>query len=82
MVDIKTTTLVARQEKTGRVYPIFLERIVLVLALITFVVGFSEVSELTGDTWVSVIATWCLFPCALLFITEIIGRLIQRIFRN
>ena len=82
MADIETTTLVARQEKIGRDYPIFLERIILILVMVIFLFTFAGVAKISGDSWFSIIATWCLYPCFLLFTAEVIGRLTQFIYRN
>ena len=76
------TTLLGREEIIGRKYPIFLERIVFVMIVAVFILGFEEVRDRTGDGIISVLSTWCLFPFILLFRAEMIGRVIQAINRD
>ena len=82
MTENQTTNLAGREEIIGRKYPIFLERILIVGVVVAFVLGHQDVSERTGDGFVSLLITWCLFPFILLFSAEMIGRVIQAINRN
>ena len=82
MTENQTTNLAGREELIGRKYPIFLERILIVGVVVAFVLGYQEVSERTGDGFVSLLSTWCLFPFVLLFSAEMICRVIQAINRN
>ena len=82
MTDNQATTLLGREEIIGRKYPILLERIVFVMVVAVFILGYEEVSNRTGDGIISVISTWCLFPFILLFSAEMIGRIIQAINRD
>ena len=82
MAPNQETNLAGREEKIGRKYPIILERILLFGVVITFILGYQEVSDKSGDGVVSLFSTWCLFPFVLLFSAEMIGRVIQAINRN
>ena len=76
------TNLAGREEVIGRKYPIILERILLIGVVVAFILGYPEVSDRTGDGFVSLLSTWCLFPFVLLFSAEMIGRVIQAINRD
>ena len=76
------TNLAGRKEVIGRKYPIILERLLLVGVIVVFILGYPEVSDRTGDGFVSLLSTWCLFPFVLLFSAEMIGRVIQAINRD
>ena len=82
MSNNQATTLSGRAETIGRKYPHMMERILLLLAICGFILGYQEVSNQTGDGIFSVFATWCLFPFILLFSTEMIGRLCQAMNRD
>ena len=82
MSNNQATTLSGRAETIGRKYPHFLERILLLLAICGFILGYQSVSEQTGNGILSVFTTWCLFPFILLFSTEMIGRLFQAMNRD
>ena len=76
------TNLAGREEVIGRKYPIILERLLLVGVVLGFIFGYQEISDRTGDGFVSLLGTWCLFPFLLLFSAEMIGRVIQAINRD
>ena len=76
------TNLAGREEVIGRKYPIILEQLLLVGVVVVFILGYPEVSDRTGDGFVSLLSTWCLFPFVLLFSAEMIGRVIQAINRD
>ena len=82
MSSSPATNLAGREEIIGRKYPIILERLLLVGVIVVFILGYPEVSDRTGDGFVSLLSTWCLFPFVLLFSAEMIGRVIQAINRN
>ena len=71
MPEAEATNLAGRDEVIGRYYPVYLERLLLLAVVITFVLGYEDV-----------LATWCLFPFILLFSAEMLGRLIQHLNRN
>ena len=82
MSSSPATNLAGREEVIGRKYPIILERLLLVGVIVVFIFGYPEVSDRTGDGFVSLLSTWCLFPFVLLFSAEMIGRVIQAINRD
>lgn len=82
MSSSPATNLAGREELIGRKYPIILERLLLVGVIVVFILGYPEVSDRTGDGFVSLLSTWCLFPFVLLFSAEMIGRVIQAINRD
>ena len=82
MSNNQVSTLSGRAETIGRKYPHLLERIALLVAIVIFIFGHQAVSEQSGEGIFSVFATYCLFSFILLFSTEIIGRLIQLMFRD
>ena len=82
MSSSPATNLAGREEVIGRKYPIILERILLLGVVIIFILGYQAVSDKTGEGFVSLLSTWCLFPFVLLFSAEMIGRLIQAINRD
>lgn len=82
MSSSPATNLAGREEVIGRKYPIILERLLLVGVVVVFILGYPEVSDRTGDGFVSLLSTWCLFPFILLFSAEMIGRVIQAINRD
>ena len=82
MSNNQASTLSGRAETVGRKYPHMMETFLLLLAVCGFILGYQEVSTLTGDGIFSIFATWCLFPFILLFSTEMIGRLFQAMNRD
>ena len=82
MSNNQATTLSGRAETIGRKYPHIMERILLLLAICGFILGYQEVSDQTGEGILSLFATWCLFPFILLFSAEMIGRFIQAMNRD
>ena len=82
MTDSELMNLAGRAEVIGRKYPIFLERILLLLVVITFLYGRQFVDDETGTGLISILSTWCLFPFILLFSAEMLGRLIQAMNRS
>ena len=72
------TTLLHRDERQGRRYPLFVER----LLLLTGIVGFwflhpmvlEQVDGIGGT-----IAAWCGLPLVLLMVIEIVGRFVQTV---
>jgi len=79
----EATTLMARDETSGRTYPMFIERLFFVLAIVGFFVLQPIVME-TIDTpsWASLAAGWCGLPIGLMFVSEFVGRLMQRMLSN
>ncbi len=77
------TTLMARDETSGRAYPMIVERMFFVLAIVGFFVLQPVVMEAVDDpSWASFAAGWCGLPIALMFASELLGRLMQRMLSN
>ncbi|MDA8616264.1 hypothetical protein N9L27_05515 [Candidatus Poseidoniales archaeon] len=77
------TTLMARDETSGRMYPMFLERVFFVLAIVGFFVLQPIVMGIIdAPSWASLAAGWCGLPIALMFMSELVGRLMQRLLSN
>ena len=76
-------TLVGRKEKQGRYFPMWLERLLLVSAILTMYLFHSDVADFfqtqgTPD-WLIFIIEWCLLPISLLVLSELIGRVMQAV---
>jgi hypothetical protein len=67
------TTFVARDETTGRRYPLFLERFLVILVFIALWFLIPTVRE-TSD-----VLAFCGLPIALVMLAELVGRAIQTI---
>ena len=76
-------TLVGRQEKQGRYFPIWLERLIFASAILTMYLFHSDVAEFfqsqDAPAWLTFTAEWCLLPISLLVLSELIGRIMQAI---
>ncbi len=76
-------TLVGRQEKQGRYFPMWVERLLLVSAILTMYLFHSDVADLFqsqgAPDWLVFIAEWCLLPISLLVLSELIGRVMQAV---
>ena len=76
------TTLAARNEIRGRIYPLYLERVALLfsIGLCTFI-GFELVRNDYFSTWVDVLLCILVLPIAALILAELLGRVIQNMIR-
>ena len=76
-------TLVGRQEKQGRYFPMWIERLLLVLAIFAMYLFHSDVGDFFQSqgtpTWLTFIIEWCLLPISLLVLSELISRIMQAI---
>ena len=76
-------TLVGRQEKQGRYFPMWIERLLLASAFLTMYLFHSDVADFSQSqgtpTWLTFIIEWCLLPISLLVLSELISRIIQAI---
>ena len=74
-------TLVGRDEKQGRYFPMWLERLLLASAIATLYLFHADIATYFqsqgSPNWLTLIAEWCLLPMALLMLTEVVGRIIQ-----
>ena len=71
-------TNLAGRDVIGRNYPVILERLLLLMVVIIFILGYGEVSDWSGEGFV-VLTTWCLFPFLLLFQQKCLAGLIQQL---
>ncbi|NCG43329.1 MAG: hypothetical protein GWO84_07315 [Euryarchaeota archaeon] len=76
-------TLVGRQEKQGRYFPMWLERLLLISAILTMYLFHSDVADFFqtqgNPDWLIFIIEWCLLPISLLVLSELIGRVMQAV---
>ena len=78
----KPTTLMAREESKGRTYPLFIERLLFLGAIVAFFFVQPMVMDPIESTVLSALAGWCGLPILLMFTTELIGRVMQRLISN
>jgi hypothetical protein len=76
-------TLVGRQEKQGRYFPMWIERLLLGSAIFAMYLFHSDVGDFFQSqgtpTWLTFIIEWCLLPISLLVLSELIGRVMQAV---
>jgi hypothetical protein len=76
-------TLVGRQEKQGRYSPMWLEKLLLVSAILIMYLFHSDVADFFqsqgAPDWLVFIAEWFLLPISLLVLSELIGRVMQAV---
>ena len=78
MVD-EATTLIAREESSVRSYPMFIERLLFLGAIVSFFFLQPVVMETVDTpTWLAAISGWCVLPLLLMLSTELVGRVLQR----
>jgi hypothetical protein len=76
------TTLMGREEREGKAYPLWIERLLLLGSVVVFTVFRSDVLTSIDHSIGSVVATYILFPLALLVSIELLGRMLQRSLRS
>jgi uncharacterized membrane protein SirB2 len=74
-----STTILGREENSGKKYPMIIEKLMLLSGLVLFIITFSEVFNHFDNKWISSLITFIIYPFVILFTTEIIGRIIQRV---
>lgn len=74
----ETTTLMGREEVPGKPYPLWMERVFLLAAVVAFVYTHSSVNETMADDVLGPLVAYVLYPLALLGAVEMAGRLLQR----
>jgi len=76
-------TLVGRNEKQGRYFPMWLERILLVSVIAILYFFHADIATYFqsqgSPKWLTLIAEWCLLPMALLMLSEFVSRIVQSI---
>ena len=73
------TTILDREENSGKKYPMIVEKLILLLGVILFIFTYSEVFVLYQNIWISSALTFMVYPFVILFTTEVLGRIIQRV---
>ena len=76
------TTLMGREETVGRRYPLWIERLLFLGAIVTFVFGRSAVADTVSQPLASVLLTYIAFPIILLAGVELLGRALQASMRS
>ncbi|MBQ70886.1 MAG: hypothetical protein CMA65_05285 [Euryarchaeota archaeon] len=70
-------TLLGRDETKGKIYPLFIERILLISVVVLTVVYGGNIADHFSSSWVGFTIGYIMFPMALLAVIEMIGRFIQ-----
>lgn len=76
------TTLMGREETVGKRYPLWMERLLLLSAIVVFVLGRSVVADTVSQPVASVLVTYIAFPLTLLAGVELFGRALQASMRS
>ena len=81
--DFLSVTLVGRNEKQGRRFPMWVERLLLISVIATLYLFHSDVASFFqsqgAPNWLTFIAEWCLLPITLLILSEMISRIVQTV---
>ena len=78
MSEAEAMTIVGRNEKIGKTYPMYIERILLLLGVIFYIFTFSIVSGEFDNDLIGILISLTVYPFIILFTIEVIGRIIQR----
>lgn len=73
------TTILDREENSGKKYPMIVEKLILLLGVVLFIFTYSEVFGMYENKWISSALTFMVYPFTILFTTEVLGRIIQRV---
>ena len=76
------TTLMGREEREGPAYPLWIERILLLIGVAVFALFRSDVLASIDHSIGGVVVTYVVFPLALLASIELLGRLLQQQLRS
>lgn len=76
------TTLMGREETVGKRYPLWLERLLLLSAIVVFVLGRPAVADTVSQPVANVFLTYIAFPLTLLAGVELLGRALQASMRS
>ena len=77
-MSAEATTLMGREEALGKPYPLWMERLFLLAAVLAFVYSHSSVREAVGHDVLGPLVAYVAYPLALLAVVEMAGRLLQR----
>lgn len=74
----EATTLMGREEAIGKPYPLWMERVFLLSAVVAFVYTHSSINETIGHDVLGPLVAYIVYPLTLLSAVEVAGRLLQR----
>lgn len=81
-MSAEPTTLMGREEREGPAYPLWIERLLLLIGVAVFALFRSDVLASIDHSIGGVVVTYILFPLALLASMELLGRLLQQQLRS
>ena len=81
-MSTEPTTLMGREEREGPAYPLWIERLLLLIGVGVFALFRSDVLASIDHSIGGVVVTYVVFPLALLASIELIGRLLQQQLRS
>jgi len=77
-MSTETTTIMGRDEAFGKPYPLWIERVFILVAGLAFVFFSSDVNEAVGHDMLGPFVAYIAYPLALLAAVELAGRLLQQ----
>ncbi len=81
-MSAEPTTLMGREEREGPAYPLWIERLLLLIGVAVFALFRSDVLASIDHSIAGVVVTYVVFPLALLASIELLGRLLQQQLRS
>ena len=78
----EATTLMGREEHIGKRYPLWIERLMLLMAVVVFILARETIADAVDQPVVGVLLAYIAFPLALLAGVELLGRALQRSVRS
>ena len=81
-MSAEPTTLMGREEREGTAYPLWIERLLLLIGVAVFALFRSDVLASIDHSIAGVLVTYVVFPLALLATIELLGRMLQRQLRS
>lgn len=81
-MSAEPTTLMGREEREGPAYPLWIERLLLLIGVAVFALFRSDVLASIDHSIGGVVVTYVVFPLALLASIELLGRLLQQQLRS
>lgn len=81
-MSAEPTTLMGREEREGPAYPLWIERLLLLIGVAVFALFRSDVLASIDHSIGGIVVTYVVFPLALLASIELLGRLLQQQLRS
>ena len=81
-MSAEPTTLMGREEREGPAYPLWIERLLLLIGVGVFALFRSDVLASIDHSIGGVVVTYVVFPLALLASIELLGRMLQKQLRS